>query len=75
MLAIEPGTWYKGDEELRAVCVWSCVRHGQKAWDIMLELEVFVGEAATVDGFSSSAIVIGEVAALSHEIGDHTMEV
>lgn len=41
----------------------------------MLEGEVFVGEGTPVDGLASSTVVVGEVASLSHEVRNDTMEV
>lgn len=41
----------------------------------MLEGEVLVGEGASVDGLAASAVVVGEVTALRHEVGDDAVEV
>ena len=41
----------------------------------MLELEVLIGELGAVDGLATSAVVVGEVTALQHELGDDTAEV
>ena len=40
----------------------------------MSKFEVFVREGASVDGFSSSAIVTGEVATLNHELRNDSVE-
>lgn len=40
----------------------------------MLELKVLVLKLGSVDGFASSAIVVGEVATLAHEVRDDSME-
>lgn len=40
----------------------------------MLELKVLVLEFGTVDGLAASAIALGKVAALDHELLDHTVE-
>lgn len=40
----------------------------------MLQCEVLVGKAASVDGPPSCAIVVGEVASLAHEGWDHPVE-
>lgn len=40
----------------------------------MLEKEVFVGEGPAVDGLAASAVVVGEISPLGHEVGDDAME-
>ena len=40
----------------------------------MLDLEVFISELFSVDRFSSSAVVVGEVSSLGHEVSDHSVE-
>lgn len=40
----------------------------------MLELEILVLEFRPVDAFPARAITFGEVAALDHELLDHTVE-
>ena len=35
----------------------------------MGQLEVLVGELVTVDGLSTSSVVVGEVTSLEHELG------
>lgn len=41
----------------------------------MLEQEIFIIELCSIDGFASSAVVIGEISSLSHEVIDDPMEV
>lgn len=41
----------------------------------MLEQEIFIVELRSIDGFASSAVVIGEISSLSHEVIDDPMEV
>ena len=74
VLSIEPGTGYEGDEELRAICIRSCISHGEKSGNIMLDLEVFIRESPSVDGLATGAIVVCEVSSLCHEVVDDTME-
>ncbi len=38
----------------------------------MLQGEVLVGELGAIDGLAASAVVVGEVAALAHEVLDDT---
>ena len=40
----------------------------------MLDLEIFVIEFGTVNGLSSSSVMVGEVTALSHEVVDDSVE-
>lgn len=74
MFTIQPVRFYCADKELRAVSVRACVRHGQDTWPHVLQCEVLVRKAASVDGLPSRAIVIGEVASLAHEGWDHSVE-
>jgi hypothetical protein len=40
----------------------------------VLQCEVFVLELVSIDGLSASAIVVGEVTTLAHEVGNDTVE-
>lgn len=40
----------------------------------MLELEVLVFELLSIDGFSSSAVFVGEVTSLNHKLRDDSVE-
>lgn len=40
----------------------------------MLQGEVFIFEFGSVDGFATSAVVVGEVTGLTHEVWNDTME-
>ena len=40
----------------------------------MLKGEVLIGELVSVDGLSSSTVVVGEVTSLAHESRDDTVE-
>ena len=40
----------------------------------MRQIEVLVGELLAVDGLAARAVLIGEVAALAHEVRDHAVE-
>jgi hypothetical protein len=40
----------------------------------VLQLEVLVGELVAVDGLATSAVALGEVTALDHEVLDDTVE-
>ena len=74
VLAVEPVSHSGSDEELRAIGVWSRVSHGELVFLGVLEDEVLVLELVAVDALASSAVVVGEVPALTHEVGDNSME-
>jgi len=71
---VQPGRLDSGDEELRSVCVGASVRHRHDARPGVLQGEILVLEFVAIDGFSSGAVVIREIAALTHEVGDNAME-
>merc|ERR1719215_1452857 len=74
MATVQPGGFLHGDKKLRSICVFSSVGHGQPSSSVMLELEVLVIEALSVDGFTSGSIFSGEISSLEHEIFDDAME-
>ena len=74
VLAVQPGGDNRGDEELRAIGVGAGVGHGQEEGAGVLQLEVLIREAVAIDGLATHAVTHGEVAALEHEVGDHTVK-
>jgi len=74
MLAIQPRSLGSANKELRTVGVGSSVGHAEDARAGVLELEVLVLELVAIDGLASSAVVVGEVSALAHEVGDDAVE-
>lgn len=48
--------------------------HWQCAWCEMLQGEVLILELVAIDGFATSAIVIGEITTLAHEVWNHAVE-
>lgn len=74
MLVVQPGSLYGANKELRAVGVGARIGHRQDAGAGVLQLEVLVGELVAVDGLAAGAVVVGEVAALAHEVGDDAVE-
>jgi len=74
VLSVEPGGLGGADEELGSVGVGTSVGHGQDSGGIVLELEVLILELVAVDGLASSSVVVGEVTALAHEVGDDPVE-
>ena len=74
VLSVEPGAGDEGDEELGTVGVRAGIGHGEQVGLGVLQLEVFISEFLSVDGFSSSAVLLGEVSSLGHEIVDDSVE-
>lgn len=75
VFAIQVWGLRRRDKELAAVCVGAGVGHGQKTGLVVLQFEVLIGEfVGAVDGAGAGAVAVDEVAALEHEVFDHTME-
>lgn len=74
VLVIQPGGLHRANEELRAVGIGASVGHWEDAGSGVLQAEVLIGELVAIDGLASSAIVIGEIAALAHEVWNDAME-
>ena len=74
MLAVQVRTGSQSDEKLGAIGVGASVRHGEQEGLGVVQGEVLVGKVFTVDGFSTHAVSLGEVAALDHEPWDYSME-
>uniref|UniRef100_A0A8C7EDS7 Uncharacterized protein n=1 Tax=Nothoprocta perdicaria TaxID=30464 RepID=A0A8C7EDS7_NOTPE len=70
VLPVEPIRFVARDKELGAVSVGARVGHGQQS----CEHKVLVVKLLPVDGFASSAVVVGEVASLTHELGNDAVE-
>jgi len=74
MLPIQPLGLGSAEEKLAAVGVRAGVCHGEDSWSSVLQLKVLIRELVSVDGLSTSSIVVGKVSSLAHEVGDDTME-
>jgi len=74
VLVVQPGGLHGANEELGSVRVGASVGHRQDAGAGVLQLEVLVGELVAVDRLAASAVVVGEIAALAHEVGDDAVE-
>ena len=75
MLSVEMWSGHEAQEELRSICVWSCISHREVSPCCVLFLEVLVVEFCTVDTFTASSIPSCEVSTLCHETLDDSVEV
>lgn len=53
---------------LVTTCSWG------PTWSCVLEDKVFIIKLLPIDGLAPSAVVVGEIAALAHELGDDAVE-
>ena len=74
VLAIKPGGLGSTNEKLRTIGVGSGIGHTQNSGTGVSELEIFIFEFVSIDGFSTGSIMIGKISSLTHKIGDHTMK-
>lgn len=74
VLAVQPGRLHCRQEELAAVGVGTSVGHRQDSRASVLQREVLVFEFVTINRFATSAVVVGEVTALAHEIRNDSVE-
>lgn len=74
MPVVQPRGLDGGDEELGSVGVWASVGHGHNARPGVLQLEVLIAELRAVNGLAAGTVMVGEVTALAHEVGNHAME-
>jgi len=74
MLAIQEGGVRGADKKLAAVRVGSGIRHREGPRPTVADVKVLVSELITVDGLAASAILVREVASLTHEAWNDTVE-
>ena len=74
MFAIKPACFGTGDKELTTICIWTCICHGKNTRFSVFQCKVLIIKSCTIDGPSTSAIVVGEVTSLAHEVWNHSME-
>ena len=48
--------------------------HLTKDMNLLLQDEVLVSKLVSVDRFSTSTVVVGEISSLAHEVSDDTVE-
>lgn len=63
-------SFLQGYEELRVVGVAATISHGQDARACVPNIKVFIFKLATVDGFATGAVTLGDVATLKQGNGD-----
>jgi len=74
VLPVEVGLRGEEDKELAGVGVLAEVGHGEIAASVVIVVEVLIVELGAIDGLATGAVPGGEVATLSHEARDHSME-
>lgn len=74
MVTVKPLCLDCRDEELAAVRVRAGVGHGDVAGTAVLDIEVLVRERSAVDRFAAPSVLVREIAALDHEVGDDAVE-
>jgi len=74
VLVIQPSGLHGTDEELGSVGVGASVGHRQNSGAGVLQTEVLIGELVAIDGLASSAVVVGKIATLAHEVWNDAME-
>jgi len=74
VFAVEPRRLRCAQEELTAVGIGTGVGHTENARTGVCQFEVLVWELIAVYGLTAGAVVTGEVAALTHELGDDAVE-
>jgi len=75
VLVVKEGSGDSCDEELGAVRVGPGIRHGQQTGLIMLHVKILIFKGlVTPDASGSRSITIQKVTALTHEVGDDSVE-
>ena len=72
--AVEVRGLIEAEEELGAVGAWAGVSHREDTTSSVLVNEVLISELFSVDGGAASAVMGSEIATLSHEAGNDSVE-
>lgn len=72
--SVQPAGLLGCNEELRAIGVLASIGHAQPTGTIVLQLEVLILEAFTVNGASAGTVTLGEVTTLDHEVLNDAVE-
>ena len=75
MCPIQPGALHQRYIKLTPICVFiPTICHRELVRGIMFVVKILIIEVTPVDGLSASAILVGYVSALDHEMGDDSVE-
>ena len=73
MFTIQPGCFHSSDEKLRRIRIWASVGHRNDS-SAVRNGKALIGKSASINGVASLSVVSGKIAALDHEILDHSVE-
>jgi len=74
MFAIEPAGLHRREEELASIGIGAGICHWKDTWTSVFQLEILIFELRSINGLSASAIMIGEISSLTHEIRNDSVE-
>jgi len=74
VFSIKPTGFGTGDKELAAVGVGASISHRKYTRFSMGKLEVLVLKPSTIDGFTTSTVMVGKITTLAHEVRNHPVE-
>ena len=64
----------QGNEELRAIGIFTCISHRKQMLLFMFEIKVFVWELSSIYGLTACTCSMSEVSGLSHKSIDYSMK-
>ena len=75
MFSIQPRCFGGTNKKLGPIGVASWIGHRQDSRSSVPQLKILILKIPIpVDGFAPSSVMLGEITALAHEVGDHTVE-